>query len=49
MLNNSNVLRCESGQQEEKTDFGLVKGHAYGVTAVKKVPVGSVGLTNLFK
>jgi len=43
------AIRCESGQQEEKTDCGLVKGHAYGVTAVKKVPVGSIGLTNLFK
>ena len=29
--------------------MGLVKGHAYGVTALKKVPIGSSGLSSLFK
>jgi len=43
------AIRCDPDQLEQKTDFGLVKGHAYGVTAVKKVPVGSIGITTLFK
>jgi hypothetical protein len=34
---------------EQRTDLGLVKGHAYGITAVKKVAIGGTGLTAFFK
>ena len=36
-------------EMEERTDLGLVKGHAYGVTAVKKVSVGGTGLAAFFR
>ncbi|XP_013401269.1 calpain-5 isoform X3 [Lingula anatina] len=36
-------------EMEAKTDTGLVKGHAYGITAVKKVPLEGTGLFNFFK
>ncbi len=39
----------DSSEMEQKTDLGLVKGHAYGITAVRKVPVGSASLSSLFK
>ena len=35
-------------EMEAHTDMGLVKGHAYGITAVKKVPLAGTGLFNLF-
>jgi hypothetical protein len=31
---------------EERTDLGLVKGHAYGITAVKKIDLND---TKFFK
>lgn len=31
-----------------KTDTGLVKGHAYGITSVKKIPLAGTGLFGLF-
>lgn len=34
-------------EMEERTETGLVKGHAYGVTAIKKITIGE-GLFNLF-
>lgn len=36
-------------EMEERTDLGLVKGHAYGITAVKKVSIGGTGLASLFR
>ena len=33
---------------EAKTETGLVKGHAYGVTAVKTVKLGASGLSGIF-
>ncbi|XP_067828278.1 calpain-5-like isoform X2 [Heptranchias perlo] len=42
-------IRPESGEQlEAQTGCGLVKGHAYGVTDVRKVRLG-VGLLSFFK
>ncbi|KAG1683975.1 Calpain-5 [Nymphon striatum] len=35
-------------EMEARTDVGLVKGHAYGITAVKKVHIGESGLVSLF-
>jgi hypothetical protein len=49
---NNAILFCRAsagGAREERTETGLVKGHAYGVTAVRKVPIGSTGLAALFK
>ncbi len=43
------MCRAAGGVLEERTETGLVKGHAYGVTAVKRVPIGSTGLAALFK
>ena len=33
---------------EACTDVGLVKGHAYGITAVKKIPLAGTGLFGIF-
>ncbi|XP_037074982.1 calpain-5-like isoform X2 [Pollicipes pollicipes] len=33
---------------EQRTEMGLVKGHAYGITAIKKVPIGNTTLVNFF-
>ena len=38
-----------SDEMEERTDLGLVKGHAYGITAVKRIPLGETNLVTLFK
>ena len=35
-------------EMETKTDLGLVRGHAYGITGVKKVPLGGTSLKTLF-
>lgn len=43
------AIRASKGEEEQRTDLGLVKGHAYGVTAVKKVPIGGTGLVSFFK
>ena len=43
------LLSCSisgGSKREEKTDFGLVKGHAFGITDVKKVPIGGNIITN---
>ena len=40
---------ADSAEMEKKTDLGLVKGHAYGITAVRKVPIGGTSLVSLFK
>ena len=37
-----------SDEMEQKTELGLVKGHAYGITAVKKVHFGSTKLASFF-
>ena len=44
-------LQAESTgmEMEQRTEFGLVKGHAYGITAVKRIPLGETNLTNFFK
>ena len=34
---------------EERTEFGLVKGHAYGIIDVKRIPLGETNLISLFK
>ncbi|XP_023222794.1 calpain-5-like isoform X3 [Centruroides sculpturatus] len=36
-------------EMETRTSFGLVKGHAYGITAVKSVYIGDTGLISFFK
>lgn len=33
---------------EARTEVGLVKGHAYGITSVKKVYIGETSLINFF-
>lgn len=35
-------------EMEARTEVGLVKGHAYGITSVKKVYIGETSLINLF-
>lgn len=34
---------------EMRTSVGLVKGHAYGITACKKINIGDTGLFSIFK
>jgi len=43
------AIRARKGEKLQKTEYGLVKGHAYGVTAVKNVPIGETGLVAFFK
>eukprot|EP00095_Tigriopus_kingsejongensis_P006591 maker-scaffold516_size150393-snap-gene-0.24 protein:Tk06591 transcript:maker-scaffold516_size150393-snap-gene-0.24-mRNA-1 annotation:"calpain t" len=43
------VKATTAEEMEQRTDLGLIKGHAYGITAVKKVPLGGTNLTSLFK
>ena len=43
------AVRAGRGQQEERTELGLVKGHAYGVTAVRRVALGDSGLVGMIK
>ena len=37
-----------SDEMEQSTDIGLVKGHAYGITAVKRVALEGTGLFGIF-
>ena len=44
------LLQASTSEEvEERTDLGLVKGHAYGITAVKRIPLGETSLITLFK
>jgi len=43
------ITANSEGEMEERTELGLVKGHAYGITAVKKIPLGETNLINFFK
>ena len=36
-------------EEEERTDLGLVKGHAYGITAVKKIDLHENKFLKMFK
>lgn len=36
-------------EAEMRTNVGLVKGHAYGITAVRKINIGDTGLFSIFK
>lgn len=36
-------------ESEMRTSVGLVKGHAYGVTACRKINIGDTGLFSIFK
>ncbi|XP_076323559.1 calpain-5-like isoform X1 [Tachypleus tridentatus] len=42
------VAATDQQQMEQRTEVGLVKGHAYGITAVKKVYIGNTGLISFF-
>lgn len=44
------IIKAESSEEmEASTDTGLVKGHAYGVTAIKNVALEGSGLFSFFK
>lgn len=43
------VKASSTAEMEQRTDLGLVKGHAYGITAVRKVPLGGTNLVTFFK
>ncbi|XP_071484579.1 calpain-5-like [Diadema antillarum] len=47
-LMSASIKVTSAEEMEARTDVGLVKGHAYGVTAVKTVKLGESGLLNLF-
>ncbi|XP_042219812.1 calpain-5-like isoform X2 [Homarus americanus] len=36
-------------EAEMRTNVGLIKGHAYGITACKKINIGDTGLFSIFK
>ncbi|XP_043194204.1 calpain-5-like isoform X1 [Amphibalanus amphitrite] len=42
------VAARSKAEVEQRTELGLVKGHAYGITAIKKVPIGNTTLVNFF-
>ena len=44
-----NFQATSEDEMEQRTELGLVKGHAYGITAVKKIPLGETNLVNFFK
>ena len=44
------IQTSEAQDIEERTDLGLIKGHAYGITAVKKVDINETNfLKKLFR
>ena len=44
------ALKANSDDEmEQRTELGLVKGHAYGITAVKRIPLGETSLKTFFK
>ncbi|XP_072166356.1 calpain-5-like [Diadema setosum] len=47
-LMSASIKQTSAEDMEARTDVGLVKGHAYSVTAVKTVKLGESGLLNLF-
>ncbi|XP_074657458.1 calpain-5-like [Tubulanus polymorphus] len=42
------IPAASAEEMEAQTDMGLVKGHAYGITAVKRVPLDGTGLLGIF-
>ena len=48
MLTFSYLQAKSSEEMEQAIDIGLVKGHAYGITSVKRVAIAGSGLFNLF-
>lgn len=43
------AIQAKSAEEmEKKTDLGLVKGHAYGITAVREISLGKTSLSTLF-
>ncbi|XP_072033626.1 calpain-5-like [Amphiura filiformis] len=47
-LISASIKVTSAEEMEAKTETGLIKGHAYGVTAVKTVKLGASGLSGLF-
>lgn len=43
------ISNDDAGQREQRTDLGLIKGHAYGITALRKVVLGGSVLASIFK
>lgn len=44
------LLKAANPQEMEKaTNVGLIMGHAYAVTAIRKVALAGTGIFNLFK
>ena len=43
------ITATNEDEMEQRTELGLVKGHAYGITAVKRIPLGETNLVNFFK
>ena len=48
LLTSSGRQARSKAEVEQRTELGLVKGHAYGITAIKKVPIGNTTLVNFF-
>lgn len=42
------LLQASGGDMESETAMGLIKGHAYSITSVQKIKLGS-GLAAFFK
>ena len=43
------LFQASSEDLEERTDLGLVKGHAYGITAAKKIDLNETKWLNIFR
>ena len=39
------AIRAARGEEQQRTEWGLVKGHAYGVTGVRRVSLSESGLS----
>lgn len=43
------AIRAARGEELQRTEWGLVKGHAYGVTGVRRVSLSESGLSGIQK
>ena len=43
------AIRAGRGEEESRTEVGLVRGHAYGITDVRRVTLGDSGIVGRLK
>ena len=43
------IIRASRGEEQTRTEVGLVRGHAYGITDVRRVTLGDSGIVGRLK